>query len=515
MTEETDARAVPEGSRPGRPASGGRVVPGRRIAFLALAALLGATACRKTPPLSLEVLVPVLPPSLDPFSDSRLVSRSIFTSIYEPLVEESAFGMRPAVAESWTNPSPDTWVFRIAAGARFHDGAPVTSRDVVEAVLSSRTATGSVASLADLKTIEATDERTVRMRTQRPAGDFLLAVSALFVPRRADGTFLGTGPYRVVARTPDRLILRKASRPGRPEPLLEEVVFRRTTSAAEGLRLMRRPVPVAVLDPTPEMIAEARRDPRFRVAVAESGGLAYLAVGFAAGAGPLEDVRVRRALRLSLDLPALVRAGTLAGGTPVARVVPPGSFGFDPKLVAVRRDLDEARRLLALAGYPNGFEATLDVNPVGRSAAEAVASQAAEAGIRLEVVVHPQDEFVALVNGRSPLYLYRWFVGMDAGQALRNAFHTKVPARGLGSMNRTGYSSRAVDAAFARLAAAPMQEKRLRCLREISDLLDADLPWIPLFSEREPRILPAWLDLPRRPDGLFVLTEARKAGPGR
>ena len=142
MTEETDARAVPEGSRPGRPAGAGRAVPGWRIAFLALAALLGATACRKTPPLSLEVLVPVLPPSLDPFSDSRLVSRSIFTSIYEPLVEESAFGMRPAVAESWTNPSPDTWVFRIAAGARFHDGAPVTSRDVVEAVLSSRTATG-------------------------------------------------------------------------------------------------------------------------------------------------------------------------------------------------------------------------------------------------------------------------------------------------------------------------------------------------------------------------------------
>ncbi|MHB8800511.1 MAG: ABC transporter substrate-binding protein, partial [Thermoanaerobaculia bacterium] len=257
------------------------------------------------------------------------------------------------------------------------------------------------------------------------------------------------------------------------------------------------------------------KDPRLRVATTDAGSLTYLAIGFSAGAGALEDARVRRALRLALDLPALVEAGTIAGGTPAGRIIPPGSFGFDPERKPPRRDLAAARRLLEEAGYPNGFDQDLDVGPNARRAGQTLAAQAAEAGIRLRVVVRRPDDFVSRIDGRSPLYLYSWFVGRDAGQALRNAFHTRDAARGLGSMNRTEYSSAAVDAAFARLAAATRAEERLARLREVSDLLDEDLPWIPLYSARQTRILPAWLDLLWRPDGLFVIAEARPAGGGR
>jgi peptide/nickel transport system substrate-binding protein len=180
-----------------------------------------------------------------------------------------------------------------------------------------------------------------------------------------------------------------------------------------------------------------------------------------------------------------------------------------------RRDLAEARRLLALAGHPDGFEATLDVNRNGRTAADALARQVAEAGIRLRVTVRLPDDFVARIDGKSPFYLYSWYVGEDAGQALRNAFHSRDLARGLGTMNRTGFSSAAVDRAFEELAAATEPDERLRRLRAISDLLDEELPWIPLFSSRETRILPAWLELPARSDGLFVVGEARPAGGGR
>ncbi len=430
-------------------------------------------------------------------------------------MEETPFGPRPAIAESWTNPAPDTWVFRISEGSRFHDGRPVTSQDVVDAARASRESRGSLASLADLKAIEVRDEKTVRFRTHSSAEDFLLAVSVLFIPRRDGGTWHGTGPFRVVARTPDRLLLMRNPRPGHPDPLLEEVVFRRFTSSADGIRLLRRPLAAAVLDPSPAMLEEVRGDPRYRVVATESGGLTYLAVGTSAEAGPLQDVRVRRALRLSLDLQALVKGGTVAGGSPAAQLVPPGTFGFDPEKAVPRRDVEEARRLLALAGYPGGFEGHLDVNPNGRRAGEIVARQAAEAGIRLSVTVHASDEFVAHIQGESPLYLYSWFVGKDAGQALRNAFHTKDAARGLGSINRTGFSSPEVDLAFAALASATRTEDRLRKLREIAGLLDAELPWIPLYTAREARILPAWLRLPERPDGLFVVSEARRAGGGR
>jgi peptide/nickel transport system substrate-binding protein len=480
-----------------------------------LVTLIAGPACRRSPPgRTLEVLVPFLPATLDPFADSRLVARSLFTAMYEPLAEETAFGIRPAIAESWTNPEPDTWLFRISKDTLFHDGTPVTSRDVVEAALASRASRGSVASLADLRSIEIADERTVRFRTHRPAEDFLLAVSALFIPRKEGDTYYGTGPFRLVAHTPDRLILRRHARPHHPDPLLEEVVFRRFSSASEGLRLLRRPQVAAVLDPTPSMVEEVRGDPRYRVVVTESGGLTYLAVGYSADPGPLGDVRVRRALRLAIDFPELVKAGTLAGGTPSGQLVPPGAFGFDPRRAAPRRDLAQARRLLALAGYPDGIDVRLDVNPNGRRAGEALARQVVEAGIRLHVQVLAPDDFVARIQGKSPLYLYSWFVGLDAGQALRNAFHTKNAALGLGTLNRTGFSSAEVDRALTELAATTKTDERLGKLREISDLLDAELPWIPLFSAREVRVLPAWLDLPHRPDGLFVIAEARLTGGG-
>lgn len=453
--------------------------------------------------------MPFVPATMDPFADPRLVSRSIFSAVFEPLAEETAFGTRPAIAESWTNPAPDTWVFRIAPRSVFHDGSPVATRDVVDAARASRTATATIAGLADLRAIEVVDERTVRFRTHAPAEDFLLAVSALFVPRRDGRRILGTGPYRVVAHTPDRVVLRRHPRPGRPEPYFEEVVFRRLASPSEGLRLMRRAVASAALDPSPAMVREARADPRFRLATSDSGGLTYLAVGFSAGAGPLEDVRVRRALRLCLDLSELVAAGTLVGGAPSGQLIPPGAFGFDPERRPPQTDVAEARRLLAEAGYPQGFEATLDVNPNGVAAGNALARQAAAAGIRLHVALHAPDAFVARIDGRSPLYLYSWFVGSDAGQALRNVFHTRDTQRGLGTLNRTGFSRPELDRLFAELAGAPQPAERLRLLRAISDFLDRELPWIPLYASREARILPAWLELPPRPDGLFAVGEAR------
>ena len=487
------------------------------VVALVAATLLGpAAACRKRAAgRTLEVLVPLLPATLDPVADSRLVARSLFTAIYEPLAQETAFGIRPAVAESWTNPTPETWVFRISQDSLFHDGTPVTSQDVVDAARASRTSRSSLASLADLKSIEVLDERTVRFRTHRPAADFLLSISAVFIPSKATETFRGSGPFRVVAQTPDRVLLARHPRPRHPAPLLEQVVFRRFSSPAEGVRLLRRAEAAAVLDPSPAMVEEVRDDPRYRIVVTESGGLTYLGVGLSAEPGPLGDIRVRRALRLAIDLPDLVKAGTVAGGTPSGQLIPPGAFGFDPKRTASRRDLPEARRLLSLAGFPDGFNVDLDANPNGHRAASALARQVAEAGIRLRVVLHTPDEFVARIDGQSSLFLYSWYVGQDAGQALRNAFHTKDVSRGLGTLNRTGFSSAAMDLAFADLAATARPEDRLQKLRGLSDLLDAELPWIPLYSAREARILPSWLDLPHRPDGLFVIAEARATGGSR
>lgn len=494
-----------------RPAPAGH----RRAPLAALAAvLLGAglgCGLHTAPSRELQVLSPALPSSLDAYSDTRITSENVHRNVFEPLVgSDNGETFRGAIAESWVNPAPDLFEFHLRKGVRFHDGSLLTADDVVASLRRARTPTLKMAGfLADVVELSSPGPDRVLVRTKGPVDHLLNSLTTVTV---AKGD-LGTGPYRVASFEPEKRVeLVRFDGYWGARPDLERVTFRRFTSAEETLAAMREPVPTMVISPLRDVIRAAEADPRFVVQRQTTGSLYYVAFEMRKRDGralPFQDLRVRRALRAALDLQAVAETGTAGGGLPATQLVPPGIFGFDPRLPVPHRDLAKARALLREAGYPAGVAVPLDVSLPNQPLADEVARQAAEAGIRFSVRTQTSEEFWRRIEEGAECFLFSWVMALESGEALRSFLHTRDVAKGLGLRNRTGYSSARFDRAIEEAMGPAVPSVRLERLQVASATAMEDLPWVPLVVPKTVRVLPKGLKLAMRPDALFHAAEAR------
>lgn len=495
-----------------------------RLLVLGLAAA-AASACacsRSTEGTTLRVLSPNLPDRLGPTADSRLGSRNVFFSVFEPLVRVDSGGhLVPAVAESWATTAPDVYEFRIRQGVRFHDGTPLGMGDVVASLERARAPGSAIAgNLADVVEIRVAHAHSVLVRTRVPTAVLIHALTAVPILKPGSPLPLGTGPYEVVEFAPgERVRLRRFAGHYEKPALLESVVFQRYRTEADVIAAILEPQATMVLDPSRAAVAAAQESGRYRVASELSGSLVYLAFdlarsptpGVRLAVNPFRDVRVRRAFQLALDQEALIREASTVGGVPATQLAPPGVFGFDPGLPAPRQDLARSRALLAEAGHASGFEAVLDVRRNDRVLGEALARQLEKAGVRLTVNDLLDEEFTKRIDTESSLFAYNWVLGQESGEALKNFFHTFDPARGLGLRNRIGYSSPEVDRILEEAMVTLGRELRREALYAAMRRLMEDLPFVPLFADKTTRIYPRHLAFPPRIDGMLVLREARAA----
>jgi peptide/nickel transport system substrate-binding protein len=416
------------------------------------------------------------------------------------------------------------YVFRLRDGVRFHDGSRFEAADVVASIERARAPQSLIGgNLANVAEVRIEGPHAVALRTRVPTALLLQGLTAVPITKVAavSGLPVGTGPYQVAEFAPgSRVTLRRfAGYYGEP-PELARVAFQGFRGEDEALAALKTGQPVVVLDPPRAAVALARTDPRHRVAADLSGSLVYLAFDLARSptpgvglpANPFRDLRVRRAIRLALDLDGLIAGGASSGARAATQLAPPGVFGFDPGLAVPARDLTGAKALLLQAGLRAGFRAVLDVRQHDKPLADAVAAQLGDLGIRVSVNPLPSEEFIRHIDGGSSLYTYSWVLGQETGEALKNFFHSKDPERGLGLNNRTGYSSPEVDRAIEDAMGTLEREARLTTLYRVMRLLMDDLPWIPLHVAEATRIYPRDLVFPPRIDGMLVLREARRPG---
>ncbi len=508
-------------------ASGPRRAGGRRRAGAALvlaAAVAILPGCRAPGAGSsrIRVLAPYLPDAIDPCEDTRLVSRVVAVNVFDPLVRADRTGAPyPALAASWSNPTADAWTFTLRKDARFSDGTPVTASDVVASLERARALGSAVAgNLAGVRQVRADGPGTVTILAGAGSAVLLQTLTAVLVARElpaAEGgrRFVGSGPYTVTRFVPGTRIEMKAAPGGTgPPPHLAEVVWERFSSDEGAREALRADPRTIVLDPPEAAVTWARRQAGLAVAREFSGALAYLAFGLSpAGDGaprPFADRRRREAVRLALDVPELLDEMGPAGGYPATQVIPSGVFGFDPSDPVLRRDLAAARALLREAGVPAG-EVPLDATPQGARLARALTRQLGEIGLSTRVEELPPAQFRERIEGRSDLFVFNWVVGPEAGEALKNFFHTKDPARRLGMRNRTGFSDPAFDAAIEKALEASQPTVQLPLLHAAIRVLDREVPWIPLFTIRSVRIHPADLAVPFRSDGMLLLADVSPA----
>lgn len=459
------------------------------IAGLGGLSALAAACARPSPPPArpLRIAVHSDPLVLDPHLRNEALTYSLLRNIYEGLTAfDVEMRIGPALAASWENPNDLTWVFHLRPGARFHDGRELTAGDVAFSLDRARTLPASSfgSYLVAVDRVRALDLHTVELTTRRPYAILLNKLAfVLIVPAGSPPEIhhpVGTGPYRLVSYQPGvRLELRAARGHWDLAPPLSQVEFLPVTDPGERVARLRRGEVDIIQEPGPENIDGLRSAAGCRLLEQESLTVNYLMLK--AKRPPLSDLRVRRAIHLALDRPALVQAALHGEGRPAGQMVGRSIFGYSPDLKPPPRDLPAARRLLADAGYPGGFDVDLEFRR-GRPAAE-IRRQLAEIGIRVHPMERPWDElFPRLMARRVDFYLGAIITpSADASDLFDAMVHSRDAALGYGDSNFVDYRNETLDALIQDSGTTLDMLARRAKLERCMHMLMEDLNFIPLY----------------------------------
>ncbi|MGX9961674.1 ABC transporter substrate-binding protein [Roseomonas sp. F4] len=467
----------------------------RRQMRLALGLLAAMALAAPAGTQTLTIGLSGSPTSFDPHFHAHAPSLAQHRQVFEPLVARRAdLALEPILARSWTPlPSGDGWDFQIDPEARFQDGTPVTASDAAASLERAATIPNSPGRwtpfLAEVAGVEVVDMRRLRIRTNGPAP--LLPGSLptiLIVPERiarsattadfnAGGAAIGSGPYRLDSlRLGERLTLTRdagwwqgSRMPAQPWARLDIRVL--TQDAARVAALLSGAVEAIEAVP-PRDAGLIAADNRFHLARSPSARLVYLAPSQAAAApgltdargavpphNPLRDIRVRHALSLAINRDALVAQVMQGEAVAAGQFLPLGQPAVVPDLLPDLHRPEEAQRLLAEAGWPDGFRLVLtgpnDRLPNDERILQAVAQMWERVGIRTDVQVMPAAAFFPrFVRGEFGLGLNSWSgTSGEPNTFLVALLGARDPQRGRGTMNPTGYANPRLDALIDRAMA--------------------------------------------------------------
>ncbi|MDB5376928.1 MAG: transporter substrate-binding protein [Rubritepida sp.] len=494
-----------------------RALLGAAVAMAGTAGTLrGATAQT----LTMGVGSPIS--SLDPHYHQLRSNGEIAQSIFDTLTVTDAHArIHPGMAESWRALGTEGWEFRLREGIRFHDGTAFTADDIAFTLERIPTVTGPGASYSGLirpvNRVEVVDDRTIRLYTSGPSPLLPTYLSQVVMLSRKIHTgattadfnsgrvAIGTGPFRLVSYTNnDRIVMARNEQYWGEKPHWAEVSYRIITNdTARTAALLAGDVDFIDQVPTSD-IGRMRRDSRFRVAETTSLRTMYLTLdgvrappvpllasstGAALDRNPLADVRVRRALSLAIDRRMIQERVMEDSALATGQFMPPGSFSYMPDFPVPAADPEAARRLLAEAGYPQGFTLTLagssDRYMNDSRVVQAIGQMWTRIGIRTTIEAQPYAAFIGRASRReAPANLLSW--GNSTGEVsvlLNSVLRTVSRERGHGSSNRIQYSNPALDGLIGQAEVELDDAKREALLQQATRLVLEDYPIVPLYLQ--------------------------------
>lgn len=459
--------------------------------------------------------------SLDPHYHLLRSNNEIAATLFDSLVLFDAQGrLKPGLAESWRQ-IEDGWEFTIRSNVRFHNGSAFGPDDIAFTVARIPTVTGPGASFTThvrpIQAVEIVDERTVRFRTNGPFPLLPTYLSQVAILDREthEGAMteefnsgkvaVGTGPFRLIGYRPgDRIEFARNDSYWGEAPHWANVTYRIITQdASRTAALLAGDVDFIDQISTSD-IRRLRNDRRLRVVETTSLRTMYLTLdstrsgdvplvtdpdGKPLGRNPLSDVRVRRALSLAIDRQTLVERIMDGAALATGQFLPPGAFSYVPDIATPAADPEAARRLLAEAGYPQGFRIVLagsnDRYMNDARVVQAIGQMWTRIGVRTSVEAQPYATFIGRATRREvPAALLSW--GNSTGEAsvlINSVLRTYNRERGHGAANRVRYSNPELD----RLAAAAEREmdpaKREALLQEATRLIVEDVALVPLYLQ--------------------------------
>jgi peptide/nickel transport system substrate-binding protein len=486
---------------------------------LVLAGLLGLSTGAGAQTLTMAVGAPVT--SLDPHFHQLSPNNAVAGMVFDRLINtDGQSRMVPGLAESWAPIAPDVWEFRLRRGVRFHNGSEFTAEDVAFTFQRVPNVPNSPSSFAafvrPIRNVEIVDSHTLRITTNGPYPLLAQDLTNVYILDRETHqnvtteqfnngqAAIGTGPFRMVShRMGDRIEFERNDAYFGERAAFQRVNYRMITNdSARTAALLAGDV--EFIDQVPMAdLARLRQDAR--IAISETVGLRLIFLGVdhmraeaspfvtdnegrPLAQNPLRDLRVRRALSLAIDREAITTRVMEGAATPSGQFLPPGVFSHVPDFPAPRHDAAEARRLLAEAGFPQGFRVTLhgpnDRYPNDGRVIQAVGQMWTRIGVRTAVEALPWTTFIARANRQEfSTHLLGWGSNPDGSHPLRSIIATPDRERGWGAANRGRYSNREIDARLEVAMRELDNARREQMLIEAQRMAFEDLAIIPLYIQ--------------------------------
>lgn len=491
-------------------------------AVVAVAALSGAAQAEV-----LRMAYSTAPRSIDPYPFGGATTASLKEHVFEALVGHDD---QPLLASGWTWTSPTSLTVDLRQGVTFHNGAPLTARDVVYSACrmmykvndKRNLLTSSMGPIAD---VVADGDHTVRFEMKNPYPLWIQKMKFLSIlsasggdvpegpiqydaegdcgitayPSRDDfengDAAVGTGPYKHVSWTKELAVMTRNDAYWGDAAIWDGLEISAVTNSGARMAGLLAGDYDLIENPTTEDINALSGNgdfdftgkPAWRTMfvvlnVSQDGAPGVEA---ADGSAPLSDVRVRQAMSLAINRDAIVDR-LFGGNASVANQFAPAHRAGAPEMPMLEYNPDKAKALMAEAGYADGFRmvfnAPNDRYPNGARVAQALSQYWSRIGIQVELNTQPWSVFAKARRAKEMgVFFYGWGHPQGAAQMISFAFASRNRDLGLGSSNYSNYASDAFDSAIQAWAVETDDDKANGHVRDAMVAAMADLPGIPVY----------------------------------
>jgi peptide/nickel transport system substrate-binding protein len=488
-----------------------------RIPVMGVVALLFATHAWATD-LTIGLATDVT--ALDPHYHNVTPNNNVAAHIFGFLVQRNEKSqLEPSLATEWKTVDPLTWEFKLRKGVKFHDGSEFTAADVVASIERVPTVPNSpspfTAYSKQIKEMIVVDPYTIRFKTATPyplmPSDMTqVAIISKSAAKASTEDFnsgkaaIGTGPYKLVRYMKgDRIELARNDAWWGGRTPWEKVTLRLLPQDASRVAALLSGDVQVIEGVPPADVGNLRRDKRVNVYRTVADRLIYIHMdsnrdvspfvtdkaGKPLDKNPLKDPRVRLAISKALSRPAIVDKVMEGEAVMSGQLVPEFLFGSTKNLKVEPFDVAGAKKLLADAGYPDGFGLTIHA-PNNRyvndaKIAQTVAQMLSRVGIDTKVIAMPSATYFAQATDlKFSFMLLGWSTGTgEASSSLKALLMTYNKDKGFGTANRGRYSNTKVDALTEDALQTVDDVKREAYLQRATELAIGDTGIVPLHFQ--------------------------------
>ncbi|MGB8011704.1 MAG: ABC transporter substrate-binding protein [Terriglobales bacterium] len=466
--------------------------------FLVVVWLLPLLSCSQAPdPNTLVMIIESSPTNLDPRvgidGQSERIDELLFDAL---LTRDEHFDVQPGLADRWETPDPLTYVFHLHRGVSFHNGQPLTSRDVkwtFDSLLQGKIRSTKTSTYRFVDHIDVPDDFTVIFHLKEPYASLLWNLSEGAIGIVPYGTLdemtrkpVGSGPFKFVSAEQDKEVILERNdnywgTKTRPSRVRFTVVPDPTTRALE---LRKGSADLAINALTPDTVVALESEPHLQIERGAGTILSYLA--FNTRDPLLRDVRVRQAIACAIDRGPLLQYIWRGFAQPASSVLPTQSWAYAADVAGFAYDPKKAAKILDEAGYPlrNGERFHLvmktSTEESTRLLAAVLQQQLRAVGITLDIRTYEFATFLADVTaGAFEVYSLRWIGGNEDPDIFDTAFHSRnFPPAG---RNRSFYSNPQVDHLIDQARRETDQDLRKHLYAEVQEILAHEVPAINLW----------------------------------